>query len=188
MRFAAKRSSLFIGLVLAVFASSRADEPLIEPERIQEYQKRNYTWPLKNYLPNTTGWRELMEERLAQLGEMEGSGSRYEGFYQTIHSAILTPNFTEHGFGLAKCPDDLLAALQKGIHDGLPTAGVEDQHDVINGPFQPWFIDRRDLTARVLTELHSYAEEWAGFPLVAHQAYGFRLYRNESQVRNVCII
>jgi predicted 2-oxoglutarate/Fe(II)-dependent dioxygenase YbiX len=34
----------------------------------------------------------------------------------------------------------------------------------------------------VLRELQSYSEEWAGIPLIAHQAYGFRVYRNQSQL------
>lgn len=168
--------------IVGVGAVDGVSEPLVEPERIEEYHKRNYTYPLNTFVPNTTGWRGLMEARLAQLGEMEDSGRRYEGFFQTIHSAMLTPNFTEYGFGLAKCPADLLAALQKGIHDGLPTVGFEERDSVIDGPNQPWFIHRSDLTARVLTDLQSYAEEWAGIPLTAHQAYGFRLYRNESRL------
>ena len=40
-------------------------------------------------------------------------------FQQTVKSAFVVPNFTEHGFGLARCPQDLLTALQKGIRDGL---------------------------------------------------------------------
>lgn len=43
-------------------------------------------------------------------------------------------------------------------------------------------ISRPDLRNRVLLELHSYAEEWAGIPLTALQAYGFRVYRNESSL------
>ena len=60
---------------------------LVEPERRKEYTKRNYTWPLDNYSPNTPGWKALMEERFAQIGEMEEN--RYEGYIQTIHSAFL---------------------------------------------------------------------------------------------------
>lgn len=187
MRVAAKRAFLFIGLVIAELSTSRAGDALMESERVEEYQKRNYSWPLNNYVPNTRGWRDLMEERLAQFEEMEDAAGRYQGYYQTIYSAASAPNFTEFGFGLAKCPDDLLAALQKGIHDGLPTAALETQ-EIVNAPLPPLFINRYDLTKRVLTELHSYAEEWASVPLTAHQAYGFRLYRNQSQVRIVCII
>jgi hypothetical protein len=60
---------------------------LIEPERRKEYEKRNYTWPLNNFSPNTPGWKALMSERFAQVGEMEED--RYEGYIQTIHSAFL---------------------------------------------------------------------------------------------------
>jgi hypothetical protein len=60
---------------------------LTEPERLQEYARRNYTWPLNNYSPNTSGWKSLMEERFAQVAEMDEN--RYEGYIQTIHSAFL---------------------------------------------------------------------------------------------------
>jgi hypothetical protein len=91
------------------------------------------------------------------------------------------PNFTEHGFGLARCPDGLLAALQKGIRDGYPTARYESEVEVINGN-RPLFVDRPDLTERVLHELRHYAEEWSGVPLIPYRAYGFRLYQNNSQL------
>lgn len=122
-----------------------------------------------------------MEERFRQVEEIPDSGKRYEGFIQTIHSAFLVPNFTQHGFGLARCPDDLLKALQEGIRDGLPTARFEAQPEVINGA-PPLFIDRPDLTARVLHDLRGYAEEWSGVELVPYRAYGFRLYQNDSQL------
>ena len=155
---------------------------LYEDERQVEYEKRNYTWPLNNYQPNNPGWKALMEERFRQVEEMEDSLERYEGFIQTIHSAFLVPNFTEHGFGLALCPDDLIEALRTGIRDGLPTAGEEGNYAVIRSPQQPLFVDRPDLTDRVLHELRYYAEEWSGMELTPYRAYGFRLYRNESQL------
>ena len=154
---------------------------LSEPERVEEYKKRNYTWPITNWMPNTPGWRELMESRFSQVQEIPGRGERYEGFIQTIHSAFLVPNFTEHGFGLARCPDDLITALRQGIKDGLPNVRPESKVPVIEGPI-PWFIDRPDLTDRVLHELRGYAEEWSGMELTPYRAYGFRLYRNESKL------
>ena len=123
-----------------------------------------------------------MEERFGQVAELENSGQRYEGYIQTIHSAFLVPNFTEHGFGLARCPDELIGALRKGIRDGLPNAREEVSTAVINAPQQPLFVDRPDLTQRVLHELLPYAEEWSGLQLTPYRAYGFRLYRNESQL------
>ena len=35
---------------------------------------------------------------------------------------------------------------------------------------------------KVLNELLPYAEEWSGMKLLPHRAYGFRAYRNESQL------
>jgi hypothetical protein len=34
-------------------------------------------------------------------------------------SSILAPNFTEFGFGLARCPDELLMTLQQSIREGI---------------------------------------------------------------------
>jgi hypothetical protein len=155
---------------------------LVEEERVKQYHNRNYTWPIVDFVPNTTGWRNLWTDRLAQISELKDRGSRYEGYYQAVYTSKSVPNYTEHGFGLAKCPDELLAALQQGIYDGLATAGEEARDGVIPGPHAPWFISRPDLNLRVLNELHSFAEEWVGIPLTAVQAYGFRLYRNESQL------
>jgi hypothetical protein len=176
------RQITLVYALLSSFYSFGISEPLSEQERAAEYIKRGYSYPVKDFVPNTEGWKELMSHRLDQITEMEGSGQRYEGFYQVIHSASLAPNFTEYGFGLAKCPEDLLKALQKGIHDGLDVAELEDMSGTIEGPNPPLYVRRPDLTQRVLNELHAYTEEWAGIPLVAHQAYGFRIYRNESQL------
>jgi hypothetical protein len=59
---------------------------------------------------------------------------------------------------------------------------LEAEGAAINGPNQPWYISRPDLTNRVLNEMQSFTEAWVGFPLTAHVAYGFRVYRNESQL------
>jgi hypothetical protein len=155
---------------------------LTEPDRVEEYKKPNYTWPLNNYNPDTPGWKALMEERFRQVEELPTSGERYEGFIQTVHSAFLVPNFTEHGFRLARCPDDLLLAMQQGICDGLPTVTEEVRTAVIDAPQQPLMVHRLDLTDRVLRELRGYAEEWSGMEVTPYRAYGFRLYRNHNQL------
>mmetsp|Transcript_20696 Transcript_20696/g.26717 ORF Transcript_20696/g.26717 Transcript_20696/m.26717 type:complete len:365 (-) Transcript_20696:91-1185(-) len=181
--------SLVCGVVTAASSKlgdlTRPDDQHIqleEADRIEEYKKRNYTWPLDNYNPNTEGWKRLMGERFGQIEEMENSGDRYEGYIQTMHSAFLVPNFTEHGFGLARCPEELLGALQQGIRDGLPTAGLERDVQIIDGP-QALFVNRPDLTDRVLNELKHYAETWAkGVELTPYRAYGFRLYQNNSRL------
>ena len=175
-----KKSRLL--LLLSPLLACAAGEPLVETDRQLEYQKRGYKWPLVDYVPNTTGWRALMEERFHQVEELSTSGGRYEAFYQMVNSALVAPNFTEHGFGLARAPMELVEELQKGIRDGIETAGEEPMDGVINGPQAPLLVHRPDLVNRVLHELLPYAEEWSGMTLVPHQAYGFRLYRNESQL------
>jgi hypothetical protein len=152
-----------------------------EDDRMKEYHKRGYKYPPEEFLPNTTGWKNLMTGRMNQIEEMEDIAQRYEAFYKVVHSATLIPNFTEYGFGLAKCPDDLLSSLQQGVQDGLETAVPENGGTVI-GPNEPLYVSRPDLIERVLHELHHYTEEWVGIPLVAQGAYGFRVYRNESKL------
>lgn len=51
---------------------------------------------------------------------------------------------------------------------------------VIDSPQEPLFIDRPDLTERVLRELHPYVEAWTGVELTPYTAYGLRLYTNQS--------
>lgn len=158
------------------------DEGLSEEDRLIGYHERNYTWPLSQYVPNTPGWKILMDERFRQVARLPDAHSRYEGYIQTINSAYMVPNFTEHGFGLARAPADLLVELRQAIHDGLPTAGYEEHIEEIDAPLKPLFIHRSDLTERVLYELQSYAEEWSGVELTPFRAYGFRLYQNQSQL------
>jgi hypothetical protein len=120
---------------------------LIETKRLAEYKKRHYSWPPADseYKPDTPGWQALMEERFAQVAEIDiGPGERYEGYMQTVSAALIAPNFTEYGFGLARCPDDLIQTLRKGIRDGLKDE--EDERDeepydeAIDAPNLPWFI------------------------------------------------
>jgi hypothetical protein len=137
--------SLFLALATA---------ELNEHERMAEYAKRNYSWPLSEYVPNTPGWKNLCEHRFRQVAEIDGWDARYEGYLQTINSALMAPNFTEHGFGLARAPDDLMESLRQGIRDGLDKGPrLESQIKVIEG-LTPWFIDRPDLTQRVSGDCH----------------------------------
>ena len=157
-----------------------AGEALVESDRVAEYHKRNYTWPPQHYVPDTDGWQELFQSRFAQVAEIEDRGKRYEAYVQAVSAAYRVPNFTEHGFGLARAPADLLEALQQGIREGLPNAHPEHLAAAIDAPEKPLFIDRPDLTQRVLHDLRHYAQEWSGRELVPFQAYGFRLYQNQS--------
>lgn len=83
-------------LLLLLFLSSA--HALVESERLEEYKARNHTWPLPEMVPETPGWRRLLERRFRQIEAMEGSGQRYEGYMQTMSSALTVPNYTENGW------------------------------------------------------------------------------------------
>lgn len=83
--------------------------------------------------------------------------------------------------GLTRAPESLMKDLRSGIRDGLATARPEHPVEVIEGE-TPLFIHRPDLTKRVLEELQPLHEAWANVKLRPYQAYGFRLYRNQSNL------
>jgi len=169
-------------LLLSLFFVTSAGGALLEPERLAEYRARNYSWPVQHYVPDTPGWKKLYDHRFRQVAEIDDTDVRYEGYVQAINAALVAPNFTEFGFGMARAPDDLMQALRAGIRKGLEDGPrLEGKVNVINGDI-PWFIDRPDLTQRVLEELQYYPETWAGLELTPNNAYGFRLYRNNSQL------
>ena len=163
---------LWIGMTLCCFGGPFQKSEaagLDEGERVRGFYARNYTWPVKEFVPETPGWRRLFEHRLRQVAEIDDKGQRYEGFIQTLQAGFLAPNFTEFGFGLARAPDDLMHALRQGIQDGLKEDLKEEEKiSVIDGDHVPWFIERPDLTLRVLEELQHYPETWVNMELTPH--------------------
>lgn len=155
-----------------------------EEERLAARLEREYQWPPidTDYKPNTPGWKKLFEHRLRQVEEIEDQSSRFEAYVQTLSASIVQPNFTEHGFGLARAPDDLMEALRQGIYDGLEAGPREEAHYPAIAGKRPWFIDRPDLMTRVLKELQHFPEAWSNMELTPEIAYGFRLYRNQSNL------
>lgn len=163
-------SRLLLLCLLCAFLPQTSAAGLVESERLEEYKARNYTWPLKELVPNTPGWHRIIDRRFQQIEAMEGGGQRYEGYMQTMSSALTVPNFTENGWGLTRVNNDLLEALQKGIRDGLPNASHESRLEVIEGDEPPLFINRPDLTKRVLKEVQPLCEAWSQTPLKGYRA------------------
>ncbi|CAJ1957016.1 unnamed protein product [Cylindrotheca closterium] len=159
------------------------EPPYTEEERIAEYHRRGYTWPLREgeYVPNVKGWKELMKRRFEQVIANTEPQERWDGWLQTIASAKTVPNFTEFGWGLTHGPEQLTLELVDAVYKGIPTARGEGQLDILDGPM-PLFIDREDLMHKVLFEMKPILEAWAGIELEPSIAYGFRLYRNESRL------
>lgn len=156
--------------------------PYTEEERMAEYVRQGYQFPFDTYYPETPGFREIMDQRFAQIRSLTDTQMKWDGWIQTVNAAVSTPNFTEYGWGLSQAPDLLTLDIRQAIYEGLPRARSEGGVDVIDGPVNPLFIDRPDLNARAMRELQPILESWAGIELVPAQAYGFRLYRNESSL------
>jgi len=158
---------------------------LSEQDRLEEYHTRGYEWPLPNLVPDTPGWKTIFQRRFQQIEDtIDDSTHRYNAWMQTISSSFLQPNFTENGWGLTRAPEDLVQALVKKLHDGLETAEVEKDVDVIEGggASRPLFIKNDELNKRVLEELKPMHEKWANTELVGETAYGLRVYRNDSRL------
>jgi len=68
-----------------------------EDHRLLERKRRGWTWPLKHFVPDTPGWRRLMERRFEQVSRIEDTTRRYNGWVQTMGMAAVAPNFTEIG-------------------------------------------------------------------------------------------
>jgi hypothetical protein len=135
------------------------------------------------YKPNTDGWRKLSNRRFDQAPFLKESVEKYDLWIVSVSSAFVQPNFTETGWGLTRAPADLIANLRETIRSAYDAGDYREEGnvDVIDG-LTPLFIDRPELTEKVLHELHPMHEAWAGIPLQPHVAYGFRLYRNESSL------
>ena len=153
-----------------------------EAERLAAYAAGNYSWPVPQFQPSNPGWEKLMRHRLRQVEEISNRQDRFEGYAQVLSASLIQPNYTQYGFGLARAPDDLMEALRQGIRDGLAKGPREEYYIPAIEGLRPWFIDRPDLTKRVLNELQTFPETWSGMELTPVVAYGFRLYRNQSRL------
>mmetsp|Transcript_867 Transcript_867/g.1847 ORF Transcript_867/g.1847 Transcript_867/m.1847 type:complete len:364 (-) Transcript_867:1941-3032(-) len=170
-------------LLGASFVEARGKRAQYNEEYRQEmYAKRGHEFPFKKYVPDTPGWRRLMDQRFDQVRALTDSQMKWDGWIQTANSAVTAPNFTEFGWGLTQAPDLLTMDIRQAIYDGYPNARSEGKVDVIAGPNKPLFIDAPHLNRRALKELQPILEAWSGVELVPAMAYGFRLYRNESNL------
>jgi hypothetical protein len=150
---------LVVLLVLLLFlASSESTDdkkqnsyrpPYTADERAAEYIRRGHTWPIVDFLPNTTGWSNLMKRRISQVQAIQDPTQKYDGWIETLAMALTTPNFTEFGWGLTQGPPELTEELRTAIYEGLPNVRSEGRMLEIDGPNPPDFLDRPDLTQKV---------------------------------------
>jgi hypothetical protein len=61
---------------------------MTELQRLEEHFRRyGDDWP-PEYIPNTPGWKKLMDQRLRQVLEIDDRVSKYDGFMQVSFSFL----------------------------------------------------------------------------------------------------
>jgi len=155
-----------------------------EVDRVKEYEARNYTWPPKIF-PDTPGWNDLMMRRFRQLEFVEDTEDRWFGLLNHVICAFVAPNFTESGWGLTRAPQGLVDELRQALKDGLASnPPMEDElGELIEGGERPLLIEAHELVDKTLIELKPFHEAWSGIPLIEQNAYGLRVYRNNSDLK-----
>ncbi len=173
-------------LFLATLNSCRA---LREDERLEEYEKRGYTWPPKEleYVPNKKEWIERSKHRFHQIELIDqGGGERYQGFMFGVYTSLLGRSFTEYGWGITKAPKAVVDILQKRLHDGLAAENQNieaSQMCLDHGEGQePLFFDDPKVNREIVDALLPLHEAWSGVDLIPNNSYGLRVYRNESSL------
>lgn len=89
---------VFILLLSCAWSPSLVTGQLIEAERREEYLKRGYKWPMEKLVPDTEGWRRLLNRRFHQVEHIQDTNSRYQGWIVSAISAYVQQNFTETGW------------------------------------------------------------------------------------------
>jgi len=161
---------------------------LAENERVEEYKKRGHVWPPKNedFVPNTPGWRKIMMRRLEQVHHIEDTAHKYNGFMGSVYSSLISKNFTENGWALTRAPqnlvDDLKVILEIGMVNNPRLEGINGAIEQSKYPGKgPLFVEMPNGFAdRILKDLKPIHEAWVNTTLVGNNAYGLRIYRNES--------
>ncbi|KAL7553962.1 hypothetical protein ACHAWF_017920 [Thalassiosira exigua] len=164
---------------------------LDEGERVAQYRARNHAWPPRpsDYLPDLPKWASLHARRFDQIDRIEDTQSKYNAYISAVHSALLAPNFTEYGWGLTRAPDDLVDALAERLRRGLE--GGNAREEVFQWSVSDEYPDELPLMVnagyklvdRAMRELLPLQEAWARTELVANNAYGLRVYRNNSNLQ-----
>lgn len=153
-----------------------------EKARVQGYKSRGYEWPIPKFIPNTEGWKQLMEDRLAQVSEIEDPAQRFQGYVQTVYPGMVVPNFTEHGFAITRISDDFLQDLQEGLANEYDNRIIEEKRPIFEGP-GAWIAYNKELMDRVDYELRGYLQEWVNTEITLQGVFGFRLYRKETSFK-----
>jgi hypothetical protein len=173
-------------LLLVLLASQNlplSNGIIYEHERLEEYHRRNHTWPPleSEFLPATEGWRRLYQRRLKQVDRLSDDNS-WDAYITAVNNALITPNYTEFGWGLTRGPTYLWETLNNSLA-ALPTAEEEHYEGAIDTELRPLLIEiDNEVKFEVLRAVQPILEAWTGIELVPETAYGLRVYRNTSKL------
>jgi hypothetical protein len=175
-------------ILLLVLLASRniylSNGIIYENERVEEYHRRHHTWPPpeSEFTPATDGWRRLYQRRLKQVDRLSREDNSWDAYITAVNCALITPNYTEFGWGLTRGPTYLWETLNNSLA-ALPTAEEEDYEGAIDTELRPLLIEIEDeVKFEVLRAVQPILEAWSGIELVPETAYGLRVYRNTSKL------
>ncbi|KAL9182265.1 LOW QUALITY PROTEIN: hypothetical protein ACHAXT_012917 [Thalassiosira profunda] len=185
-----RRSAVHIICTVLLLGIHQAAGQLDEGDRVAEYRARGHTWPPlpSDYIPPTPGWQSTFERRFRQIEYLTDEGAKYNGFMSAVHSALIAPNFTEYGWGLTRAPQDLVDALASELQRGLaaedtPEEQFEHPVDDEYPAEKPLMVNIGALANRAMEEMLPIHEAWSGVALKPNNAYGLRVYRNQSNLQ-----
>jgi len=177
--------------ILFVLLGTSCFAQMMEKDRINAYRERSYGWPpkLDEYVPSTHGWAELQARRFEQISHIPDTSDRYSAYVTNIYNAMFVKNFTELGWGLVRAPEHIFAELQGNLQDALRNVdgdvnSLPNEIDIrgVEGEHKSKFVSQEDVNWKILNELLPLHEEWAGVKLTPQNAYGLRLYQNNTNM------
>eukprot|EP00927_Polykrikos_kofoidii_P051629 TRINITY_DN45426_c0_g1_i1.p1 TRINITY_DN45426_c0_g1~~TRINITY_DN45426_c0_g1_i1.p1 ORF type:complete len:456 (+),score=50.07 TRINITY_DN45426_c0_g1_i1:145-1512(+) len=130
------------------------------------------------WIPNTDGWRELMDRRGRQVMAIKNSQERWDAMTSFVAQSLVVGNFTKQGYEIVRAPPSTFAWLRTMLHDSMKGSMQHEsgENDQIWGDI-PKLVDVGEAgRERLLAELKPMHEKWGGVKLTPSTAYGMRVY------------
>jgi hypothetical protein len=197
--FASYLSDWFIPFLLfsSILLCGWAIPPLNEHDRVAEYHRMNYTWPLaaSEFIPPTEGWTNLLQRRLAQADLLSADENSYDAYIATLTS-VLVHNYSTYGWGITRAPPSTLSLVQEYIHSSISALNEitiselpleqpdEISIDTMQKAFRPKMLELpASVSDAILQAVLPIVEAWAGgIRMVPFKTYGLRIYQNTSRL------
>lgn len=180
--------TLMLGILVTTKSIRSVSGNLNENERMEEFHRRGHTWPpkLEDYKPSTPGWKAINDKWFDQLqySAEESSDERYQAYMSAVHSALISKNFTQYGWGITKAPKAVVDKLKKRLHDGLnkEEKKFERPNPCTGTDLLPYYMPDYKMNKEIVEDMLPFMESWSGVELHPNNAYGLRVYRNNTNL------